>query len=299
MKTKLILTSIISAQLIFSHVAFGQTSTVDCGDKLSYSKTPAANLVGSYIQAQKDRYNELQSHLKEANKLRLEIEKDANTTETVGKITKYIGVVEIIGSLLFNSRTSSADILDGAIGVLHGDQLISKAKNLKLVADNNLKEMTILLMSEEKSLNDLIQKHNKQECISAEEYLQFVNSYKKQAIDRITLLEKFLLDSKKRVDKIKTQRNLKVGAKAVGLSASVLVLYWGAQLATSKTIGIFSLVGYPLILGGGSGAVGFGASIYSDINTSEESINQIQAVADNRLKELAQIKSLLEKSKNN
>lgn len=299
MKTKLILTSLISAQLVFSHVALAQASAVDCGDKLSYSKTTAASLVGAYIQAQKERYSELQNHLKEANKLRLEIEKEANTTETVGKITKYIGIVEIIGNLLFNSKTSSIDILDGAIDIAHGDHLISKAKNLKLQADNNLKEMTIFLMNEEKSLNDLIQKHNKQECISTEEYLQFVNSYKKQAVDRITVIEQFLLNSKKRVDKIKMQRNLKVGAKTVGLGASLVVLYWGAQLATSKTIGIFQLVGYPLILGGGAGAVGSAVSIYGDINTSEEAINQIQAIADNRLKELTQIKSLLEKSKNN
>lgn len=297
MKTKLILSSIISTQLAFSHLALSQTTVVDCGEKLSYSKTPAASLVSSYIQSQKERYSELQGHLKEANRLKLEVEKQATTTETIGKITKYVGIVEIIGSLLFNSRTSSLDILDGALDVAQGDHLIAKAKSLKLEADINLKNMTIFLMNEEKSLNDLIQKHNKQECISPEEYLQFVSSYKKQAVDRITILENFLKESKKRVEKIKMQRNLKVGAKSVGLGASLIILYWGVQLATSKTIGIFQLVGYPLILGGGSGVVGLAAGIYSDINASEESINQILAVADNRLKELAQIKSLLEQKK--
>lgn len=297
MKTKLVLASMISAQLIFSNVALAQTAAVDCGDKLTYANTPAANLVGSYIEAQKERFKELKDLLKEANKLKEEVEKNATTTETVGKISKYIGVVEVIGSLVFSSKTSSVDLIDGIFDIAHGDQLISKAQNLKLRADNNLKDMTMLLINEEKSLHDLIQKHSQQACISQEEYLEFVKSYKKQAVDRISMIEKFVTASKKRVDKIEKQRNLTVGMKAVGAVGALYFLYLGAKLATSKTIGIWGLVGYPMMFGGGVTAVGLGASIYTDINDSKESISQIQALVDNRLKELAQIKSLLGQSK--
>lgn len=297
MKTKLILSSIISAQLAFTHLAIAQSTQVDCGDKLTYSNTAASNLVGAYIQSQKERFGELQNLLKEANKLKNEIDKNANTTETVGKVYKYIGVISVIGSLVFGGKTASSDLTDGVIDIFYGDHMESKAKNLKLQADNQLKEMIIFLMNEEKSLNDLIQKHSKQECISIEEYSTLVSSYKKQALDRVTSIESFLKNSKQRVEKIKSQRNIKVGAKGVGMGVSLLVLYWGAQLASSKSIGLFQLAGLPTMLVGGSGVVGFGASIYSDINSSEESINQIQAIADNRLREIEQIKSLLQKNK--
>lgn len=294
MKFNFFIATVITAQLSFSSFAFSQAQCD--ASSLQYQGTKAETLVNQYITSQESRFSELKIQLKEVQKYRELAINDANVETKIGKIYKYIGFAELISELIFPSKNNSFEILDGVSDIIHGSNLEADALKLKLKADGKLQKMVTYLNDEEKLLNNLKSEVATKKCISLEEYTQFASKMKSQALTRVISLEKMTSFSQNQIKKIKTNTNLKVGLKTAGIGALIYLGIKGIQVFNRTDMGLFSIIGIPMMGIAGFGTIGLGAEIYSDLKVSKEDINQIEAVNSIAQKELLQIKSLLESS---